>query len=233
VSTDVTFDDGGLADDVGDYLPDGLGTPDVDPDAPYGRRPDGTPYRKSKEERDRLAAQLAEGRERARAGGQRPRNAPRTSRASSRPSPRKGRSRAPAPPPLSPAKTAVLGLGQLVSGLLTGASRAVERQAPDTAIVLQADAITVHLYSAPAAEALDELASNSPRLAAFLERVAEAGPYGAAIMVAVPFVAQLAVNHRLAPPVPALGTMTVAEVYASVGMSVPEGPRAEPADHPA
>lgn len=68
------------------------------------------------------------------------------------------------------------------------------------AFAAPADAEAVSAYAPGIAEALNDLAKIRPEVAATLQRVLEAGPYGALIAAVLPLGIQLAHNHDLIPP---------------------------------
>lgn len=196
--------------DVGEDLADGLGSPDVDPEAPYGRRDDGTPYLKSPEERERLKAQLAAGKERAKAEGRSGR--PKVTRP--RTAGRRGPSRPPAPK-VSPLKMNALGLVQLPAMALGVASRWVP--------VLALDSLALTMHAEPLADAVVAVAESpgGARWASVLERTAQVGPYGGLLLAVIPLAAQLAANHGLIPPNAEMGVMSPDQLYAAHGMTPP------------
>jgi hypothetical protein len=167
-------------------------TPDdtpEDPHAPYGRRADGTPRAKP---------------------GRRP-----SSGKAPPPPPRKATSGR-TPPPRSPKRVdyrpGVVSLLSLPAGLLGAAGAGLQR--PE----LVADAATIMTAAPALAEGVHQLAGQEPRIAAVLDRVLAAGPWGALISAMVPMIAQLAANHGIIRP-GMLGTRTRDEMIASFGGS--------------
>lgn len=162
----------------------------VDPEAPYGRKPDGTPYKVSQEKRAELGAQLAAGRARAAAG------APKTARRRGSGGGR-GRgaasSRTAAPPAPSYAALAA-GLLQIPALGLGIATRWVPSLAPD--------AMAVSYHTPAIAAAIGKIAEDDARWASVLEKAATVGPYGELAMTLLPLLMQLAVNHGMGAPVP-------------------------------
>jgi len=146
-----------------DELFPGAGKPDDD--APYGRKPDGTPYTRRPRPGTQRAAKLGL------VGGGRKAAAP----------PRK---RAAAPKKPEYAK-GINGVFQLAAFPLT--------------FVAPADAWAVTTHGPGIATALEELAHERPEIAAVLDKVLQAGPYGAIIAAVTPLVVQLLVNHGAVP----------------------------------
>jgi hypothetical protein len=85
----------------------------------------------------------------------------------------------------------ILGLAQVVAFPLTVAGR----YRPPLAL----DGAAVATHAPDIAEALSVLAAERPEVAAALDRVLSAGPYGLLIGACVPLVAQIGVNHRRLP----------------------------------
>lgn len=146
--------------------------PTMDPEAPYGRKLDGTPKR--------------------RAGGRPP-----TGR--SKPS---GPTRVAAAPPRrkTPNRPRSSGTDYTtgIQGLLQLASLPLAlggRFRPTLAL----DAAAVSIHSAPIAQALNDLAQDRPEVAGALDTILKAGPYGAIIASVLPLIAQVAVNHQKLP----------------------------------
>lgn len=79
-----------------------------------------------------------------------------------------------------------------------------------------ADAIVVTTYAPGIAEALNDLAALKPEVAAALDRVLSAGPYGALLAACLPMVIQLLVNHDVIPvdSVRSFGALSVDEILA-------------------
>lgn len=165
-----------------------------DPDAPYGRRPDGTPYKRPKEWRDQLASKLAQGR----------------------------RTQAAAAPPRKPAakKTAkpaaggapdyyagAMALLQVPAVVLTMASKF------KPALALDAAAVTLHAPTL--ASAAHATAQTDERFAALMEKALSIGPYGALLGAAVGLGVQIAANHGAIPVVPEMGILSPDELIAA------------------
>lgn len=149
-------------------LPDG----NADPEAPYGRKADGTPKKKP---------------------GPQKKNGPTAPRTSSpaapRPTRRNGTARARAAAP--DYRAGVAGILQIPAFVLASAGRLNP--------VLEYDGIAVATHTPAIAEALHSLAMEEPRVAAVLDKVLSVGPYGALLGALVPLAAQIAVNHKKLP----------------------------------
>jgi len=142
----------------------------MDDDAPYGRKADGTPKRKPGPSKG------------TRAGAAIPR-VQRTAgpRASTRSKAKTGTDYRPG----------ILGILQIPAFALGAAGQLNESLALDGA------ALSMH---APGiAEALNELANDNPAVAAALDRILTAGPYGAIIGACLPLAFQIAANHKKIP----------------------------------
>lgn len=143
--------------------------PNADPEAPYGRKADGTP----KARPGRKPADGSAPRQTAPKPG---RKAPAT------------RARATATPDY---RAGISGVLQVPTAALAMAGRFKPELTYDAA------AIAVHTPSI--AEALNSLAQEEPRVAAVLDRVLAIGPYGAIVGVMITLTAQIAVNHKRLP----------------------------------
>lgn len=150
-------------------------------DAPYGRKADGTPKRKPGPSKGtRVGAAIPRP---TRTGGPRP--------ASSRAKPKTG----------TDYRQGILGILQIPAFALGAAGQFNE------ALALDGAALSMH---APAiAEALNELANDNPTVAAALDQILSAGPYGALIGVCLPLAFQLAANHKKIPDTLARSTGAV------------------------
>lgn len=153
----------------------------ADPEAPYGRKADGTPKRKPGPAKGANAAP--------RAAGSRP--------AAPRPTRKSGTARARAAAP--DYRQGVMGLLQIPAFVLASAGRLNP--------ALEFDGIAVATHAPAVAEALNSLALEEPRVAAVLDKVLSVGPYGALLGALVPLAAQIAVNHKRLPA----GTLGTAE----------------------
>lgn len=140
----------------------------MDADAPYGRKADGTPKRKPGPSKG------------TRVGAAIPR-VNRTTRTSTRAKQKTGTDYRPG----------ILGILQIPAFALGAAGQLNESLALDGA------ALSMH---APGiAEALNDLANDNPAVAAALDRILSAGPYGAIIGACLPLAFQIAANHKKIP----------------------------------
>lgn len=80
---------------------------------------------------------------------------------------------------------------------------------------LQADGYALATHAPALAEALNETAKAQPAVGRALESIMKAGPYGAIIGAMVPLVMQLAANHKLMNPAPAMGIHDPADLAAA------------------
>ena len=78
-----------------------------------------------------------------------------------------------------------------------------------------ADAWAITAYGPGISTALNDLAQERPEVAAVLDKVLQAGPYGALIAAIVPLVAQLLANHGLLPA-GFFGTRSKEDILASL-----------------
>ncbi len=175
---------------------------DVDPDAPYGRKPDGTPYKRSPEHRAGLAAALGR-----RASNKVP-AAPAAPRASKSASSRgaNGRNQ-------DHYQRGVLGLLQIPAFALGVAARVKP--------VLGLDATALTIHGPGLAAAVAQTAMDDDRFAQILDRVLAVGPYGALLGALVPLAMQIACNHGAMPPTPELGVLAPAELLRAAGVEPP------------
>jgi hypothetical protein len=155
----------------------------ADPEAPYGRRADGTPKKKPGP-----PAGTPRGGSTAR----------KTAPAAPRPT-RKAGPRAKATAATPDYREAVAGLLQIPAFILASAGRLNP--------VLEYDGISIAAATPDIAEAVNSLAEQEPRVAAVLDKILTVGPYGALLGALVPLAAQIAVNHKKIPA----GTMGTLE----------------------
>jgi hypothetical protein len=167
--------------------------PAEDPEAPYGRRPDGTPYKRPAEWRAKLGDALNRGR-RTQAAKAPPRKAA-----------KKPATGAAGAVDYRPGVTALLQLPAFALGL-------VGRYRPAFAL----DAATITLHTPGLAEAVHQTALVDERLAMVLEKVLQAGPYGALLGALLPVALQIAANHRRIPVSAELGILSPEELIAAL-----------------
>lgn len=167
-----------------------------DDEAPYGRKSDGTPRRK-------------------------PGPPPGTRTGNAIPkSPRNpGASRKPAASRRSTGtdyRPGILGILQLPAFALGAAGQL------NPALALDGAAISMHAPNI--AEALNDLAADNPTVAAALDRILSAGPYGAIIGACLPLAFQIAANHKAIPDgmVRSVGALP-AEDFAALLMAQRQG----------
>lgn len=146
----------------------------ADPEAPYGRKKDGTPKAKPG------PAKGANGS---------PRAAESRSTAAPRPTRKSGPARLRSAAP--DYRQGVAGLLQIPAFVLASAGRLNP--------ALEYDGIAVAAHTPAIAEALHSLAMEEPRVAAVLDKILSVGPYGALLGALVPLAAQIAVNHKRLP----------------------------------
>ena len=80
---------------------------------------------------------------------------------------------------------------------------------------LQADGYALAMHAPTLVEAINETAKAQPKFAKALDNIMKAGPYGALLAATIPLVMQLAANHKVMPPQPAMGVHTVEELVAA------------------
>lgn len=151
----------------------------ADTEAPYGRKPDGTPYKippdhpfRSTEHKARSTT--ATKRTKGKGGPRSPRPTRRGSSSSSR------------APDYTDAVAELVRLAAIPLVLLAPVSPA-----------FKADAVAVTQAADPIGAAVNDLAQDNPQLAATLERLADVGPYAALFAAVIPLGVQIATNHGL------------------------------------
>lgn len=172
----------------------------TDPDAPYGRKQDGTPKAKpgrptgtpdskprhrSTQRRTRVAAAAPRRRE-------------------SKPRAKTSKQQGP------DFRPGIVGILQVVAAPLAVAGI----KSPACAL----DAATITVYAEPLAEAMQQTAEQVPQFAAVLDKVLTVGPYGALLAAAMPLAVQLLANHGVLPEqvATAMGAMSPEELMAQV-----------------
>ena len=134
----------------------------TDPEAPYGRKNDGTPKKRPGPPK----GSSGPGNTRTRVGAG-PRAATKARQVDYRPG--------------------ILGISQALSLPLSMSEKTLP------------DAWAIDSYAPGVAEALNQLAEERPEVAAMLDRILAAGPYGALIAALLPMLIQIAYNHGLIP----------------------------------
>ncbi len=146
----------------------------ADPDAPYGRKADGTPKKKPGPQKKTGAA------------------VPRAPRPASRgAAPRKTTTRRTSAPVAQDYREGIAGILQLIAIPLSLAGRAK----PELAY----DAATIVAFTPRLADFGNNTAQNEPRIAALLDKVMTIGPYGEGIAIVLAMGAQMMVNHKVLP----------------------------------
>lgn len=167
----------------------------ADPEAPYGRKADGTPKAKP-----------------GRPSGT-PDSQPRTRqrRRVTAPAPRRTTKTSSSKPQMPNYVPGIMGILQLVAAPLAVAGL------KNPAIAADAAALTLH--AEPLAVAMQETAEQVPPFAQLLDKVLTVGPYGALLAAAMPLMVQVCANHGLIPPeaARAMGAQSPEELMASLG----------------
>lgn len=176
--------------DATDQL-DSLMPEEVDPEAPYGRRANGTPYKRSPEWRAKTTATLKQmqGTAQVVAGA--------TARANG--------AKKPGRPPKAAAEATDYTAGIL--GLVQVAAFPLGLLAPINP-TFQLDAVTLIVHGPNVATALNAAAQENDQLAAILDKILAVGPWGALLGALMPLALQLAANHGLVPAGPSTMTLT-------------------------
>lgn len=186
----------------------------IDPQAPYGRKPDGTPYKVPLEQRIALGDRLAAGRA-AKTAARVPGvgwGPPPVARASGK-----------ATPKVSPNVATVTGMLMLPAMLLGMAARF------NPTFALDSVAIKVHAVSV--AQAVDSVAQEYDQVQAFIDAAGKATPASAILVALTPLVMQIAANHGALEPMPEMGVYGPVDLLKVGGVPVvnPEPPAAESA----
>jgi hypothetical protein len=195
--------------------------PDVDPEAPYGRKADGTPRLKPGPPKGVGGRQTPPPRvrrrsSRVRSSSARPAASP---RASSSTTPTVDETLLKGAQTLLGIPTRALATAGLVVGLagstlpdkVTAGGQVVDnprkQQLGGLALALSADAATLILHGDGLAAGAAGLAESLPWLAGVFSKAAQVGPYAAAIEVGASVVLQMLCNHGILPATPMLGTI--------------------------
>ncbi len=162
-----------------EFVPVPVPADSADPEAPYGRKADGTPKRKPGRQPGASARPMGS--------------------AAPRPTRRPGRARVASAAP--DYRAGIAGILQIPAFVLVGAGRFNQ--------ALEYDGAAIAVHTPAIADALNQLAMDEPRVAAVLDKVLSVGPYGAILGATLPLVAQILVNHKRVPldAVAALGAV--------------------------
>lgn len=171
-------------------------TPDADPDAPWGRKADGSPRAKP--------GVKPGGGPRVASSGPRKVAAPK-----SRPSGGGSKKAADGPD----YRAALIGLSALPVGIASMAARLISDEKKRAAI--QLDALTLKVHAPTIAEALNNTAKTNARVAAALDHVVSVGPYGEIIAAVAPVILQCLANHGQIDANPELGILTPDQLVAA------------------
>jgi hypothetical protein len=171
--------------------------PLFDTEAPFGRKDDGTPYKRSPEWRAKAAEAMSKGR---------------TSKAAKRPAAKTAGKATPAAGKHAEYTMAMQGVMQIPAAVLAMASR----WSPTLAL----DSVAFTVHAPPISSAVADLAMEDARVAAILEKVAEVGPYGAIVLAVLPLVLQVAANHKAIPPNEEMGILTPEQLLVKAGVEV-------------
>lgn len=153
--------------------------PQADTEAPYGRKADGTPRAKP---------------------GRKPGANGQGTRAPRAPGPKRASGSSRSQYSTVDYRPAIEGILQMVSFPLAIVGRS------DKSFALDAAAVTLHTPNI--ADALNQIAQETPAVAVVLDKLMSVGPYGLLIAAVVPLIAQIAANHK-AVPVDALAPLGV------------------------
>lgn len=167
---------------------------DVDPEAPYGRTPQGRPYKRPREWREKTTAAMQRGAA----------AAAKMSTGGTRKKPAAG---------TTDYRPAIVGLLAIPAGVLGMLGRV------NPAFAL--DGITLKIHAPAIATAVSDAASTNDMVAQALDKILTMGPYGALLGCLVPLALQFAANHKLIEPQPEIGVMGPAELLAAAGITVP------------
>lgn len=105
----------------------------------------------------------------------------------------------------------IMGILQLPAAALGILGSQTNKEGQLTRPEFLADAAVITKYAPDIATAVSDLANDQPQVAAVLDRVLKAGPYGALIGAVLPMAAQLLSNHNVIPS-GLMGTKSVNQV---------------------
>jgi hypothetical protein len=198
-----------------DQLPDDGGqvdAPDYDPEAPYGRKADGTPRMKPGPPKGVGGRQNPPPRVRRRTSRTRPgaarQGATRASSASTAPTVDETMLRG--AQTILGLPTRALALAGMTVGLAGGTlpeDDPRKRKLGSLALALSADAATLIMHGDSLATGMASMADSLPWLAGIYSKAAQVGPYAAIIEAGSAVVLQMLCNHGLVPVTPMLGTI--------------------------
>lgn len=176
--------------------------------APWGINPKtGRPYTKSPEERAELGARLTAARLAAQSERAGP-GAPRSRRRGGAKQPGPAGSLRVVPAGMPDYRPGVMGLLQIPTVALAMLGRVNP--------VYALDAATLQLHAAPIAQAVHDTATADDRVAAILDKVLAAGPYGALLGALIPVALQIAANHGAIPVEPSMGILSGDQLVAAL-----------------
>ncbi len=166
---------------------------EIDPEAPHGRKKDGTPYKRRADWRAKTTATLKQSMTTAQAVN----------------------SARPATKSTTPRKKADINYRDGITGLLQIPAFGLGMFAPiNPAFGL--DSATILLHAPVIASALEQTALNNEQVAAMLDQILTVGPWGALLGALVPLAVQIAANHGLVPAGEESGTLTPEQLMGMV-----------------
>lgn len=168
-----------------------LAPEEIDTEAPYGRRADGTPYKRSPEHRAKLATHLRQ----------------------NQPGFTKSTAKATGKRTIVDYRPALTGIAQILAMGFAQAARS------DPAFEL--DAIAVTLHAPPIVQALQTTAENDPKMSRLLDKICTLGPYGLVLTAVTPLIMQIGANHKWIPVAPEVGLLSGEQLYAMAKLNAP------------